>query len=118
MIQITVLLFLGVFVSGFWLSRFGRPFNAILLAVHKLASLAAVLLLVLTVVRVNAVAMLGAIDWVAVAASGLFLLGAIGTGGLWSVDKPTPAAVLTLHRITPFLSVLSTAVTLTLLLAK
>ena len=118
MIQITVLLFLGILVSGFWVSRLGRPFNAILLTVHKLASLATVVLLVLTVVRVHRVAMLNAIDWSAVSVTGLFFAGTIATGGLWSVDKPMPAAVLTLHRITPFLTVLSSAATLSLLLSK
>ena len=117
MIQIFVLLFLGIFVSGLWLSRLGKPFNVILLTVHKLVSVAAVVLLVLTVYRVTWDVALGATDWFAVALTGLFFLGTIATGGLLSADRPMPAAVLTLHRITPFLTVLTTAATLYLLLA-
>lgn len=116
MIQIVILLFLGIFVSGFWLSRLGKPFNTILLTVHKLASLAAVVLLAFMVYRVTWDAALGAIDWIAVAVTGLFFLGTMATGGLLSVDKPMPAVVLTLHRIAPFLTVLSTTATLYLLL--
>lgn len=117
MIQIVILLYLGIFVSGLWLSRLGRPLNVILLTVHKLISLAAVVLLVLTVYRVTWEAPLDAIDWVAVAATGLFFVGTIATGALLSTDKPTSAIVLTLHRVTPFLTVIATAVALYLLLA-
>jgi len=118
MIQIVVLLYLAIFVSGFWLSRLGRPFNVILLTVHKLVSLAALVLLAFTVYRVTWDVALGAIDWAVVALTGLFFLGTIATGGLLSVDRPMPAAVLTLHRITPFLTVLSTAAALYLLLGR
>ena len=117
MIQIVVLLYLAIFVSGFWLSRRGRPFSVVLLTVHKLVSLAAIVLLVLTVWRVNREVTLRAIDWIAVAVTGLFFLGTIATGGLLSTDRPKSTAVLWLHRITPFLTVLSTAATLYLLLS-
>ena len=117
MIQIYVLLYLGIFVSGFWLSRLGRPLNGILLTVHKLVSLAAVVLLGFTVYRVTWETRLGAIDWLAVVVTGLLFLGTMATGGLLSVSKPMPAVVLTLHRITPFLTVLSNAAALYLLLA-
>jgi hypothetical protein len=117
MIQINVLLYLGILVSGLWLSRLGKPYNAILLTIHKLVSLAAVVVLVFTVVRVRSEAALGVADWVAVSVSGLFFAGTIATGALLSVDKPMPPAILVLHRIMPFLTVLSTAATLYLLLA-
>ena len=116
MIQITVLLYLAIFVTGFWLSLRGRPFSAILLTVHKLVSLAAVVVLVLTVWRVNREAALRAIDWVAVVITGLFFMGTIATGGLLSAGEPKSASVLWAHRITPFLTVLSTAAALYLLL--
>ena len=116
MIQIVVLLYLAIFVSGFWLSRLGRPFNVILLTAHKLISLAAIILLGFTVYRVTWDATLNAVDWLVVSASSLFFLGTIATGALLSTDKPAQAAVLTLHRITPFLTVLSTALALYLLL--
>ena len=120
MIQIVVLLYLAIFVTGFWLSLRGRPFSVALLTVHKLVSLAAVVLLGFVVYRVSWDAALRAIDWIAVVITGLFFLGTIATGGLLSADKPESArarvAVLWAHRITPFLTVLSTAAALTLLL--
>jgi hypothetical protein len=121
MIQIVILLYLLIFGSGFWLSRRGKPFNVVLLTVHKLVSLAAVVLLAFVVYRVSWEATLRATDWIAVAVTGLFFLGTIATGGLLSADRPKSArarvAVLWAHRITPFLTVLSTAATLYLLLS-
>jgi hypothetical protein len=112
----TVLFYLLIFVSGFWLTRSGKPYNAIVLTIHKLISVAAIVYLVITMVRADKVTQLGAGELVAGVVTGLFFLGTIVTGGLLSVDKPMPAVVLWLHRITPFLTVLSTAVTLYLLL--
>ena len=43
---------------------------------------------------------------------GLFFLGTILTGGLVSIDKPLPKILVFLHKITPYLTVLSTCVTL------
>jgi hypothetical protein len=47
----------------------------------------------------------------------LFFAGNVATGGLLSTDKTMPAVILKLHQITPYLTVLSTAVTLYLLLS-
>ena len=118
MIQIVVLLYLAIFVSGFWVSRLGRPFNVLLLTIHKLVSLAAIVLLGFTVYRVTWDATLNVVDWLAVAVSGLFFLGTMATGALLSADKLAQAMVLTLHRITPFLTVLSTALALYRLLTQ
>jgi len=112
------LFYLFIFLSGYWLSHSGKPFNVIILTIHKLISLAAVVFLVITIYQINHVAKLGAIEWIASVVTGLFFLGTIITGGLLSTGKPTPAAILTMHQITPFLTVLSTAVTLYLLLSR
>jgi hypothetical protein len=85
------------------------------LTIHKLISLAAVVFLVITIYQINQVAKLSAIELVAGVVAGLFFLSTIITGGLLSTGKPMPAAILTMHQITPFLTVLSTAVTLYLL---
>ena len=111
----TGLLFLFTFVSGFWLSRSGKPFNVIVLTIHKLISLAAAVLLGITIYQINQVAALSTIELTAGVVTGLFFLDAIVSGGLLSIGKPMPAAISTMHRVTPFLTVVSTAVTLYLL---
>jgi len=110
--------FLFILLSGFWLSRTGKPYSGIILTVHKLISLAAVIWLGITVRRINQAGALSAIGLLAAIVSGLFFLGTMVTGGLLSIGKPMPAIVLRLHRITPYLTVLSTAATLYFLRGK
>ncbi len=112
------LFYLFIFLSGIWLSRSGKPYSVIILAIHKLISLAAAVFLVMTIYRMNQVAKLSAVELIAVVVTGLFFLGAVISGGLLSTGKPMPAAILRIHQITPFLTVLSTAVTVYLLLSR
>jgi hypothetical protein len=114
----TGFLFLFTLISGFWLSRSGKPFNVIILTIHKLTSLAAAVLLGIVIYRINQVAPLRTIELAAGVVTGLFFLDAVVSGGLLSIGKPMPAVILTMHRITPFLTVLSAAVTLYLLLSR
>ena len=114
----TGLLFLLTFISGYWLSRSGKPFNGIVLTVHKLISLAAAALLGIVIYRNHQVAPLRTVELAAVVVTGSFFLDAVVSGGLLSIDKPMPAAILAMHRITPYLTVFSAAVTLYLLLGR
>jgi hypothetical protein len=110
--------FLFIFLSGIWLSRSGKPLNNIILTIHKLISLAAAVFLVVTIYKINQVATLSTTGLVAALVTGLLFLGTGIAGGLLSTDKPVPAAISWMHRITPFLTVLSTAMTLYLLLSQ
>jgi len=112
------LVFVVIFVSGYWLSRAGKPYNVIVLTVHKLISLAAVVFLVITMIQANRVAALSAVELIAGVLTGLFFLGLMATGGLLSGDKQMPAVVLKLHQIAPYLTVLAAAVTLYLLQSR
>ena len=114
----TGLLFLFTFISGYWLSRSGKPFNGIVLTIHKLISLAAAALLGIVIYRINQVAPLRTVELAAGVVTGSFFLDAVVSGGLLSIGKPMPAAILAMHRIAPFLTVLSAAVTLYLLLGR
>jgi len=112
----TGLFLLFIFLSGFWLSNAGRPINAIILAVHKLIGLAAGIFLVVNLYRVHQVSPFGALEIGVIVITALFFLSNVVTGGLLSTDKVMPAFVQRLHQITPYLTVLSTAVTMYFLL--
>ena len=120
--QSTVLvagIFFGlILLSGLWLKRSGKPYSVIVLTIHKLISLAAVGFLARAVVQMNRTAPLGATGLALAVATGVMFLTTIVTGGLVSIDRPVPAAVKTLHRVTPILTALSTALTLILLLHR
>ena len=109
------LVFVVIFASGYWLSCTGKPYSVIILTVHKLISLAAVVLLIIVMVQSNQVAALSAMELIAGVVTGLFLLGLMVTGGLLSIDKQMPAIVRKLHQIAPYLTVAAAAVTLYLL---
>jgi hypothetical protein len=109
------LVFVVIFASGYWLNRAGKPYSVIVLTVHKLISLAAVIFLVVIMIQSNRAVALGAIELAAGVITGLFFLGLMATGGLLSSDKQMPTIVLRLHQIAPYLTVLSSAVTLYLL---
>jgi hypothetical protein len=109
------LVFIVIFASGYWLSRAGKPYSVVVLTVHKLISLAAVVLLVITMAQAQRVATLSALELIAGVVTGLFFIALMATGGLLSSDKEMPAVVLRLHQIAPYLTVLAAAVTLYLL---
>jgi hypothetical protein len=109
-------IFLLILLSGFWLSSSGKPIHGLLLTMHKLISLAAGILFVMTLYQIHQVAKLSALELTAALVTGLFFIGAMITGALLSTGKPMPAGVLRLHQITPYLIALFTAVTLYLLL--
>ncbi len=105
-------------LSGLWLSRTGRPLNVLLLTIHKLISLAAVVYLVFTVVRIHQVTPLNAMEMIASAVTLILFLTLIATGGLLSAARPMPGIVLKIHQIVPGLVFISTAITLYLLLIR
>ena len=107
--------YLFIFLSGIWLNRSGKPYNGIILAIHKLISLGTIVFLVITIRRISRISPLSMIQWIVSIITGLFLLGTMITGGLLSTRKSMPKAVTKLHRIIPLLTVLSTAVMLYLL---
>ena len=100
-------IYLFIFISGFSLSRSGKPYNGIVFNLHKLIALA--LVVVFAVILYRTVP-LSAGDFIAGAAAAVFFLGLFITGGLASIDKRMPGIVLRLHHIFPYLAVLSTAI--------
>jgi hypothetical protein len=110
-------LFLLIFLSGFVLSRGGKPYSVLLFNLHKLIALGAVVYLGLTVSRIHQAAPLGPGQLAAVVVTGLCFVATIVTGGLVSIDKPMPAALSSIHHLLPYATLLSTAGALYLLLA-
>jgi hypothetical protein len=110
--------FLFIFLSGFWLSRSGKPYSAIIFNIHKLIGLAAGVFLVMTVYRIHQMAPLNPVEITAIVVTVLFFAATVAAGGLLSIDKPAPAVISMMHKLFPYLAVLSTAVTLYLLLSR
>lgn len=114
-VLVTLALLVLVFVLGFVLQRRGRPHHVLLLTAHKLLALAALILMALTVIRINRATPLAPAALLSAAATGVFFVVAIISGGLVSANKTPPPVVKALHRVSPFLTVLASAATVYLL---
>lgn len=106
-----------IFLSGFWLSRRGRPLNSGISALHKLISVATGVFMGVTIHQVNQASPLGGTGWVAIAVASLCTIATVASGGILSFERPVPTAVLRVHQVMPVLTAVSTGVTLYLLLA-
>lgn len=109
---ITSVLFLLVFVSGFWISRSGKPYPILLFTLHKLAGLGVLVFLALQFSKAHQAAPLNAVQIAIMALAALCFITLIATGGLSSVEKVMPAAVRKSHQILPYLAVLTAGASL------
>ena len=109
------LFFLAVFLSGFWLNKSGKPYNTILLTAHKLIALATAVFFIITILQINRMAHLSVSVLIASVVTVAFFIDAIVSGGLLSASRTRSRIFLTMHQIMPYLTVLSTAVTLYLI---
>jgi hypothetical protein len=110
------LFFLFIFISGFWLSRLGKPYAVVIFTIHKLLALGALLFLGRLVYLAQHTAPLQGLPLLVIAITAICLLTLFVTGALVSLDKAMPAVLLKLHHALPYLSVAAAGSTLFLLL--
>ncbi|GEM_PF-428143 len=121
----TALFLLFIFLSGFWLSRSGKPYKPFIFNIHKLIGLAAGIFLGVTVHQVNKAAPLEPAQIACVAVTISIFVVNVADGGLVSIDaegglknasQALRTAIGRVHKLFPYLAALSTAITLYLLL--
>jgi hypothetical protein len=110
-----IIFFVLIFSFGFWLSKAGKPYNGILLNVHKLISIAAVVLFGVTVFQISKASGLTSNELTATVVTGILLLSTIISGGLTSINT-MPVALLRMHQVTLILATISSAITFYILL--
>lgn len=113
----TGLLFVLIFVSGFWLSHLEKPYKLIPFTIHKLIGLAAVIFLFSLIKQIHQSTPLTGIEIFAIVVTTLLFVGTVVAGGLASIDKPMLAVFARLHRLLPYLTVVSTSGTLYLMVS-
>ena len=120
----TGLLFLLIIPTGFWVSRSGKPYHVGIFTIHKLIGVALGLTLILTVARMHKANPLHSLEIVAVVITVLIfalliaagaLLSIQAEGGLTSASQRLLTTLSLVHKIFPYLAVVSTGVTLYLL---
>lgn len=85
-----------IYGTGVCLTRSGRPFNAVLLAVHKLLSL---VFLIFVGVLVYKAIPLTSTDWTFVASAAVLSIVSFTSGGILAILEKAPSCVLWSHRI-------------------
>ena len=112
--------FIIMFISGFWLNRTGKPYGTLIFTIHKAIGLGMGILLFIMVKQANQTTSFSPLVMIAVVVTVLIFLATVTTGSLLSipVSKPMPEIVSTLNKIFPYITVLSTGVTLYLLLTR
>jgi hypothetical protein len=110
------LFFFFIFLSGFWLSRTGKPYSTLIFTIHKLVGLALGIFLILTVYRVHQLGTFTPVQIAVIVVTVLLFITTVAAGGMLSVDKPMPLVVSWMHKLLPYVAVLSTGGCLLLLL--
>lgn len=107
--------FLLIIITGFWLSRTGKPYSAVLFNIHKLIALAALVLLVVSYTQAHKASPLTMLQWGVAALTLVCFVAAMISGGLLNLEKPLTGSLLVMHRVLPLLTLLGTAVSLYLM---
>lgn len=97
---------LCIIVSGFVLSRGGKPYHVAIFTVHKLIALAAVVLFFITLFRLSRESALNAGEIIAALGSTLCFVALFATGALLSLNQPVPELVRTIHHLAPYFALL------------
>ena len=106
------ILFSVIFISGFVLRGMARPYSSGVLNLHKLLGLAAMIFFVLTAIQASKINSPNTTLIGAALLTVLVSLGLIVTGGLVSALAAPPKFASAVHKIVPYLTVLSSGATL------
>jgi len=112
------LLFLLMIFSGIWLTKTGKPYTPVLFNVHKLLSLAAVVLAGIQAYSLFKNADAGSLELTLLILAGVLFIVLFVSGGLLNEDLKIYHLLRALHRITPLVAVTLTVVVFYLLLKK
>jgi hypothetical protein len=93
----SVLLILLV-VAGIYIHLTGKPYNTFVFTVHKLFTVAMIIILVITVKNYLGATDVSSLHYLLVGGAGLALTGLLISGGMMSLDK-LQETMLVIHRI-------------------
>lgn len=110
--------FLLVFITGFWLTRSGRPYGVALLTVHKLATVGILVLLGVSVYQADRIPAVNVAAWLVISLAFVGLAAMVVSGSVLSIVEPPPPAISFLHKVAPYPTLLITVVALYCLLSR
>jgi len=105
-------LFIPTMITGYKMAQGGHPPNSFLLTIHKLTSVANLILLDRMVYQRHKITPFDANEKAAILTMNACFIGTIVTGALMTVNADMPKSVHVAHRYGPWLSILSSGVLL------
>ncbi len=121
----TGIFFLFILISGFRVSRSGKPYPSGIFNIHKFIGLGTGVFLIRTVYLTQRVTPLSPAQWIAVGVTSLLfiltvvaggLLSILAEGGLKNVGASTQNFISLIHKFSPYVIILATGGTLYMLL--
>jgi hypothetical protein len=110
--------FVLTLVSGFWLSRSGKPLNTGIFTVHKLIALGAVVATAIQTYNALKSAETQTSLIALIIVIGLCVVALFLTGALMSANKPAYDMLLTIHKVSAVLALIFGAATIYLLTGR
>lgn len=110
--------FVITLISGFILSKSGRPLNSAIFTVHKLIAVGTVILIGVSIRDLYKVIDVQTLYPVMIVITGLFFLALVVSGALLSFDKLAVLPVLRIHQIMPLLALAFATITVYLLVGS
>ncbi len=112
------IIFLLTVASGLWLSKFGKPLNSGIFTIHKLIALGGVIITAVQIFNDLKTIQIQFFLVALIVFTGVCVLALFATGALMSVGKVAYNLMLTIHKVAPFLLVISLALTVYLLMGR
>lgn len=115
-IMISAIAFVFIFITGFLLSRSGKPYGTMIFTGHKLIGLGVGIFLVFIVVQTYRSSGLSLFQMTAILITVILFVATVAAGGILSASNLTPPFLSIIHKVFPYLIILSTSGTLYLLI--
>ncbi len=114
----TELPFLLAIITGIWLSNLGKPLNTLIFTIHKFTALGSVIFTAIIIRNLLKNTEINNVTLTLIIVAGFSVLVLFVSGALMSFGKPVNNIILTIHSVTPILTVITTAITIYLLVSR
>jgi len=103
---ISGVLLLFVIITGIWIKRQGKPYNIMLFTIHKLATLAVIVLVLLALRTIYNETGLTVSQWAITIGTGVIILATMISGGVISAKEQEIKSLQIAHKILPVLTLI------------
>ena len=113
-LTIPIIFFIVIFLLGYRLRLRGKPYNTLLITVHKLTALGLGIYLAVMINKRHQIIPLNPIEITTATITILLFLINVATGSFMSTDKNIPQFVGQINKVVPYITVLATGITIAL----